>query len=155
MSLFDDKLLDWQTATVPEGNVYPVAREGQGTALGPNSTELLMFGGLSHTCLNDLHSYHFSQKRWKQLQAKGKSPSARAFHCVFIAESRFFVFGGQNDRGKSLGDLHVLLLEGSQWKKLFIMDGPCARHQAAVCLYSTSGLTRRSRLRSFTRAERK
>ena len=44
-----------------KGSTYPTSREGHSLTYLPNHHKLLLFGGLSHTRLNDLYLYDLSK----------------------------------------------------------------------------------------------
>ena len=142
MSLLENKLFDWQAPQSPEGGVYPIAREGHSAVVCGFLGGIVMFGGLCEARMNDLYLYSFAEKRWTAVQARGRTPAARSHHSCFLDKHLVFVYGGQGDKGRSLGDLSVLDLDRLEWKRLFVMEAPPARHQAAMSITYDRQLTR-------------
>jgi hypothetical protein len=134
MSVLEGRLLDWQPPLSPEGGVYPVSREGQSAVYSQRLNGVILFGGLSEVRMNDLYLYTFADKKWKVIEAIGKAPVARSHHAFFLEKDSLFVYGGQNEKGRSLSDLYVLNLERFEWKRLFVMESPPARQQTSISI---------------------
>jgi len=134
MNVLENRLFDWTHARSPEGGVYPVARKGQSAVFYSSSNVIVMFGGTSENRLNDLHYFSLAEKQWRIIQTKGKPPAPRSHHGCFLEKNLMFVYGGQNEKNRSLGDLHVLNLETNEWKRLFVLEAPPPRHQMAMCI---------------------
>ena len=43
------------------------------------------------------------------------------------------MFSGQGDSGRSLIDLYILHTKTWEWKRLFMLEAPNARHSTQIC----------------------
>lgn len=59
----------------------------------------------------------------------GRQPSARCYHTSFYEEPYLYIYAGQGDKGRSLGDCAVLNMKTCEWKRLFFTEPPTPRHQ--------------------------
>ena len=134
MNVLDRRLFDWSQTKSPEGGVYPVAREGQTAVFCSANNTIMMFGGCSESNLNDLHCFSIADKQWRTLPIKGKAPAPRSNHACFLDKNLMFIYGGQNEKGRSLNDLHAFNLETNEWKRLFVLEAPPPRHQMSMCI---------------------
>ncbi|KAL4473976.1 hypothetical protein ABPG72_000338 [Tetrahymena utriculariae] len=124
------KLFQWTVEKNDNVPLYPTCREGHSLTYLPPHKKLLLFAGYSNIRKNDLFFYDIHRKTWKLQQGEGRSPSNRCFHESFYDQKNdcFFVYGGQADKGRSLGDFYFLNVKTMIWKRLFLLDSPPTRH---------------------------
>ena len=48
------------------------------------------------------------------------------FH--FFIDPYLFLYAGQGDKGRSLGDFYILNLKTFTWRRLFLVEAPPSRH---------------------------
>lgn len=124
------KSFKWRQEQPNKGLVYPTAREGHTITYLSRHEKILLFGGISHTRMNDLYLYDIKENAWEMKVTTGRQPTSRAYHTAFYDEAgdNFFIYGGQVDKSRSVGDFYFLNMKTSMWKRLFITETPPSRH---------------------------
>lgn len=73
---------------------------------------------------------------WSLMEAKGDIPVARSGHTVARASSVLIIFGGEDDKGKKLNDLHMFDLKSLTWLPLHCTGtGPSPRTNHVSALF--------------------
>eukprot|EP01017_Pseudomicrothorax_dubius_P005932 TRINITY_DN1160_c0_g4_i4.p1 TRINITY_DN1160_c0_g4~~TRINITY_DN1160_c0_g4_i4.p1 ORF type:complete len:483 (-),score=75.17 TRINITY_DN1160_c0_g4_i4:354-1802(-) len=122
----------WRKEKPSGGLHFPASREGHSLTYIHNASILLIFGGVVSNKSTDLYVYDLTHNQWKIQQTTGRPPSARSYHSAFYDEPYFFIYAGQGDRGRSLGDFYVLNAKTWVWKKLFMLETPHFRHHHSI-----------------------
>ena len=93
-----------------------------------------MFGGFGARLLNELHLYKIGENKWKLIKTSGLQPSPRCYHTQFYQSPYLYIYAGQGEKGRSLGDMYMLNLESEnmEWKRVFLVDPPTPRHQYSL-----------------------
>jgi hypothetical protein len=96
---------------------------------GSESGRAYMFGGFGYDdCVTDeLHVLDMAHCIWIAVEAdgaKGQFPRARAYHTSTVLGCYMAVFGGEDDNGQPLDDLHLLHLPTMLWSCPQVQPGP-------------------------------
>lgn len=52
---------------------------------------------------------------------------------MFYEDPHIFLYAGQGDKGRSLGDFYFLNVKNWSWKRLFLLESPPFRHSHTIC----------------------
>lgn len=103
----DTAINDWTPCTVR--GEEPIPRASMIGEYIEKFDLFVVFGGNSRGgALDDTHCLSINSLTWIPHTVKGIIPKARHEHCSCVAKTTIFIFGGQNSRGSTLGDLHLL-----------------------------------------------
>ena len=141
------KSFKWFKEKSLTGQLIPPSREGMSLIYLPIEGALMMFGGISNSRLNDLYLFDLSKikkkklylskyekelNQWKTVQTTGRQPSQRCYHTMFYEDGYVFLYGGQGEKGRSLGDFYFLNTKTWVWKRLFLLESPPFRHSQTI-----------------------
>eukprot|EP00002_Diphylleia_rotans_P006635 TRINITY_DN159_c0_g1_i7.p1 TRINITY_DN159_c0_g1~~TRINITY_DN159_c0_g1_i7.p1 ORF type:complete len:2480 (-),score=532.94 TRINITY_DN159_c0_g1_i7:244-7683(-) len=100
---------------------------------------MLMWGGqvVSSTGqVEDYNSvYEFNMKTYElsAWSVDGAGPIARMYHCAFMQQSNFCIFGGRDFKNRVLGDVWCYSTDSSSWSRLYGATSPQIRRYAMSC----------------------
>lgn len=77
--------------------------------------EVFLFGGKSNRYSNTTFVFNTETLKWKKVDTKGSTPSARYGHSAVIYKNNMFVFGGYDNEGGKCNDLYMLSLDTKEW----------------------------------------
>lgn len=110
-------IISWQKNQATRGNEYPISREGH-TLTYVEGEGIFLFGGFGSKRFKDLYKYNIRKNKWQHFEnTTGRHPSARCYHTSFYDAPFLYIYGGQGDKGNSLGDCSVLNIKNLTWKK--------------------------------------
>ncbi len=118
----------------PFGNLHS-------TCVNHATKEVYLFGGKSNRYSNTTFVLNLDTLKWKKVDTKGSTPSARYGHSAVIYNNKMYVFAGYDNEGGKCNDLYVLSLDTKEWT-MVKMNGaanwPEAKynHQATVMTLS-------------------
>jgi len=85
---------------------------------------MYIYGGWdSDFSRNDLFSFNFATKEWKNITYKGVSPPAVRSHCTVVYKDSMFVFGGYGE-DKHPTDIYKYDFETQEWSIYFTYSKP-------------------------------
>ena len=127
------------TGTFTPGTFAPTARFGHTMISADGYSKLIMFGGIGTTTLNhmetlsDTWTFSTTSKTWTSISSTN-NPPARVYHGTGFDGYNAYVFGGQGNGNKLLGDMWKINALGLQWSSPTLTGTiPSARKGAAVC----------------------
>ncbi|HET7678124.1 MAG TPA: kelch repeat-containing protein [Candidatus Limnocylindrales bacterium] len=120
---FDPAAGSWRELAA--GGARPAPRYGACAALGPDGSLWISHGFTDTGRFADTRAYDFAAGRWSDETPAGTLPVKRCLHdCLWAADGRLLLYGGQTDGVASLGDLWALPPDGT-WQE--IAAGPPPR----------------------------
>jgi hypothetical protein len=81
------------------------------------SNSILVFGGFPGDN-NEIYELSLENLEWTQINTSGVKPKARFGHGTFINHENMYIFGGEDQHGNKLNDLHSLNLETYEWNEI-------------------------------------
>ena len=94
---------------LPAGGDVPDERYGSCAAIGPDGRLWISHGFTATGRFDDTRAYDFASEAWTDETPSGQGPVKRCLHdCLWAADGRFLLYGGQTDDVPALGDLWVL-----------------------------------------------
>lgn len=104
----------------------------------PGRDEIVIFGGeTAGMVLGNTYALSLENKRFYQLETRGKSPSSRSLHASTTVGQKVFIYGGYSN--EFLSDLHVLSFERGAhgtWSTVAVHGHiPCGRTFASLNYY--------------------
>jgi N-acetylneuraminic acid mutarotase len=81
------------------------------------SNSILVFGGFPGDN-NEIYELSLENHEWTQINTSGVKPKARFGHGTFINHENLYIFGGEDQHGNKLNDLHSLNLETYEWNEI-------------------------------------
>ena len=123
--LFYLDLISYEWTKCKTSDVRPNARYTHSGDYLERLAKFVIFGGFAGgRCLDELWVLHVDVLKWKQVEAKGKSPTARNGHSSCVVGENIFIFGG---RSPGVVEDDVYLLDCTQsryvWSKVFAGQG--------------------------------
>lgn len=115
--LFDGCRWEWLTVT-PRGSQCPQVRCSHIAAV-INHRQLLVFGGLEDPVRHygDTWLFDMNSGKWVLLPYPDLNPpQARQAHSCALLDSQLYVYGGENEAGAYLNDVHTFDCNTLQWK---------------------------------------
>ena len=123
----------WEWPGSPqEGDPPPEPRVQHSAVCFRNS--LVVFGGSGEynpmlklrNCFNRVHLYDTVSNRWRTAETVGQPPAVRRNHACTLVGNTMLVYGGMDEIGNALDDLHALNLETLRWfvPRLHKSSGP-------------------------------
>lgn len=96
---------------------------------------MVVFGGLAHIRLNDVHLFDTSTMTWSTVTPAGMLPLERSHHSAVLFGHHMVIFGGLADTGQRLNDVHILDLDAMCWVQPLVsgtLPPPRLAHSAEV-----------------------
>ena len=139
MDLWRMNLLTWTWENIQDtggASSWPSARYLHAVAADAQGG-FFMFGGDGGGLLNDVWRWNAVSSSWIKLRADGNTdgPDGREGHSLAVVQSRIFMFGGLNRRGRNTNDLWEYVTANNTWVQHFDIGndyGPSARHGHAM-----------------------
>eukprot|EP00928_Gymnodinium_smaydae_P008896 TRINITY_DN1327_c0_g2_i2.p1 TRINITY_DN1327_c0_g2~~TRINITY_DN1327_c0_g2_i2.p1 ORF type:complete len:504 (-),score=110.69 TRINITY_DN1327_c0_g2_i2:52-1563(-) len=107
---FDFDSLEWSLVDIQGSAPPPSPRDSHSAVISGDS--LYLFGGSTGGAKNDLHSYNFKTRRWKEVCESGRDsviPCPRFCHTCNVYDQSLYIFGGY-DGQQRLNDFWQLRL---------------------------------------------
>ena len=132
------KILSWYKQQTVEGTIYPISREGHSLTFIEN-LGILMFGGFGASLLSEFYIYDIQSNQWRVFKTSGRQISPRCYHTKFYHEPYLFIYAGQGEKGRSLGDTYAMDIRNKdfKWKKVLV-EPPYPRHEHTLCGFRKS-----------------
>lgn len=119
-----------------KGTKYSLkSTKGYSLCLNHFDDSILTFGGYPGID-NQIYSLSLKNFEWIQVQVLGNKPVSRFDHSCFQFHEKMFIFGGEDEYGNKLKDVHYLSLENYEWNELkFTGDTPSVRSNHSSVIY--------------------
>jgi hypothetical protein len=101
-------------ARLPERGAAPAPRYGSCAVVGRDGRLVISHGFTFRGRFDDTRAYDFRARRWASVAPEGRRPGERCLHeCFTDAQGQLVLYGGQDNRNASLGDLWSTRPNGS------------------------------------------
>ncbi|CAE6466715.1 unnamed protein product [Rhizoctonia solani] len=135
----------WEQIAIAPESRSPSRRAGQ--TMVAYSTMLYMFGGCNEAnAFNDTWCFDMNTRTWTKLSCTGPIPPPRFIHAVSLVGDVVFMFGGEGDDRRDLGDGWSFKIPEKRWYRFPSMNSePLARGghilaTAQECVFLVGGV---------------
>eukprot|EP01080_Neovahlkampfia_damariscottae_P010010 gene10010-2329_t len=126
---YEYKLLDTQNNPTASFRHSASIRKYKG------KTSMIIFGGFSHSYLNDLYEYHFDEYKWDKIEPDSEMlPPPRYCHSAVIVDQNLYIYGGMSVSNGVHKQLYVFNFLNKSWK--MIENGFENKKWNHTCLYN-------------------